>query len=99
MIEAVVGSQAPALLGSAVPVISPTEVPAHGLSHFERMLSNAEQAEHRIDAVLTQLATGQVGNLHQVMLQMEGAHMQFELFLHMRNKALESWQEVMRMQV
>jgi flagellar hook-basal body complex protein FliE len=48
---------------------------------------------------VTQLATGQSENLHQVMLSLEKAKLSFELMLQVRNKLLEGYQEVMRMQI
>ena len=51
-------------------------------------------AEH----ALTQLAAGE-GNLHQVMLDLEKARTAFQLTVQVRNKLIEGYQEIMRMQV
>ncbi len=48
---------------------------------------------------LQALATGEVENLHQVMVRLEEARMSFQLLMQVRNRALESYQELMRMQV
>lgn len=48
---------------------------------------------------VTQLAAGQSENLHRVMFSVEKAKLSFELLVQVRNKLLESYQEVMRMQV
>lgn len=48
---------------------------------------------------LQSLAAGNVDNLHQVMLRMEESRMSFQLMLQVRNRLLESYQELMRMQV
>lgn len=48
---------------------------------------------------LQRLAAGDVENLHQVMLRMEETRLSFQLMLQVRNRLLESYQEVMRMQV
>jgi flagellar hook-basal body complex protein FliE len=45
------------------------------------------------------LAEGQPVNLHQVMMKMEESRLSFQLFLQVRNRLLESYQDVMRMQV
>ncbi len=45
------------------------------------------------------LAMGEEDNLHQVMLSLEKAKLGFELALQVRNKLLEGYQEIMRMQV
>lgn len=48
---------------------------------------------------LQALATGNVENLHQVMVRLEESRMSFQLVMQVRNRALEAYQELMRMQV
>lgn len=48
---------------------------------------------------LQQLALGQVGSVHQVMIHMEEARLSFELMMQVRNRVLEAYQDVMRMQL
>lgn len=48
---------------------------------------------------LRDLATGKQGNIHHVMLALEDARMSFQLLVQVRNKVLESYQELLRMQV
>lgn len=48
---------------------------------------------------MQRLAAGDVDNLHQVMLKMEQSRLSFQLMLQVRNRLLESYQEMMRMQV
>lgn len=50
-------------------------------------------------ADLQSLAAGNVDNLHQVMLRLEESRMSFQLMLQVRNRLLESYQDLMRMQV
>jgi flagellar hook-basal body complex protein FliE len=47
----------------------------------------------------TELALGQSDNLHQVLIGAERTRLQFELAMSMRNRVLEAYQEIMRMQV
>lgn len=51
------------------------------------------------DQSIQQLALGGTDNLHQVMMTLERTRLAFELALQVRNKALEAYQELMRMQV
>jgi flagellar hook-basal body complex protein FliE len=51
------------------------------------------------DQSIQQLALGGTDNLHQVMITLERTRLAFELALQVRNKALEAYQELMRMQV
>jgi flagellar hook-basal body complex protein FliE len=48
---------------------------------------------------VTQLALGHTDNLHRVMMNLEQTRLSFELMLAVRNKALEAYQDLMRMQV
>jgi flagellar hook-basal body complex protein FliE len=45
------------------------------------------------------LQSGQNVSLHQTMIAMEEASVSFQLMVEVRNKVLESYQELMRMQV
>lgn len=48
---------------------------------------------------LQRLATGNVQNLHQVMMRLEESRISFELLLQVRNRLLEAYQDIMKMQV
>jgi len=48
---------------------------------------------------LQQLALGEAPNLHEVMVRLEESRIAFQLMLQVRNRALEAYQEVMRMQI
>ncbi len=51
------------------------------------------------DDAVRRLAVGEPVNLHQVMVQLERARLQFELVLQVRNKLLEAYQDLLRMQI
>ena len=51
------------------------------------------------DQQLRQLALGEAENLHQVMIALEKAKLSFELTVQVRNKLLEAYQDIMRMQI
>lgn len=48
---------------------------------------------------MNQLLSGQNVSLHQTMIAMEEASISFQLMVEVRNKLLEAYQELMRMQV
>lgn len=58
---------------------------------------NARQVE--ADKAATGLATGEHNNIHEVMIKMEEAEISLRLMVQMRNKVVEAYQEIMRMQV
>lgn len=48
---------------------------------------------------LREFAAGQTDNLHQVMLSLNKAKLSFEMMVEVRNKTLEGYQQIMRMQI
>lgn len=62
-------------------------------------MNSVNQQIQGSEVQIQQLATGEQDNLHQVMLSLEKAKLGFELALQVRNKLLEGYQEIMRMQV
>lgn len=48
---------------------------------------------------LQALATGEVQNLHDVMIRMEESRINFQLLMQVRGRLLEAYQDVMKMQV
>lgn len=51
------------------------------------------------DQLVRDLAVGENNNLHHVMLEIEKTKTSFQLALQVRNRLLEGYQEIMRMQV
>ena len=45
------------------------------------------------------LLSGQNVSLHQAMISMEEANVSFQMMVEVRNKLLDSYQELMRMQI
>ena len=69
---------------------------------FDSLMQNLQSLNTQVQAgsaSTTQLALGQADNLHQIMINGEQTRLQFELMLAVRNKVLEAYQELMRMQV
>lgn len=81
-------SDAPA----AAPGKSFGDMVSHGLQQVDQQLQTSQ-------VELQRLATGEATNLHQVMLRLEETRLSFQLMVQVRNRLLESYQEVMRMQV
>ncbi|MCL6451718.1 MAG: flagellar hook-basal body complex protein FliE [Acetobacteraceae bacterium] len=94
-----VGVPAPNLLGpgqgrSAGAPKGPefAEFLSRALAEVNRIQLEADQASQR-------LVYGEVEDLHQVMILTEKANLALELTIQVRNKLLEAYQEIMRMQV
>lgn len=58
---------------------------------------NRKQVE--ADQAAAGLASGKSSNIHEVMIKMEEAEISLRLMVQMRNKVVEAYQEIMRMQV
>jgi flagellar hook-basal body complex protein FliE len=77
--------------------------PADASAGFEGVLKdfvgqvNAKQAA--AGQAVSELLSGQQLPLHQAVIAMEEASVSFQLMVEVRNKLLESYQELMRMQV
>lgn len=92
-----------ALEGPQAPVESMLPQGAQGLSTFgqwfEQRLGQVNTQLQAADHGLQALATGQAQNLHQVMIDLEEARLSFQMLVQVRNRVLEAYQDVMRMQV
>ena len=86
-----------------VPELTTVESGRGTQSDFARWLdvqtNEIDASLDRADHALQQLALGETSNIHHVMIALEEARLSFELALQVRNKVLEAYQEVMRMQV
>jgi flagellar hook-basal body complex protein FliE len=87
----------------------PMAVPSQGtgvarpVGGFEDVLGQMVSEVNQRQAVATDkvqgLLSGQEVSLHETMVSMEEASLSFQLMVEVRNKLLESYQELMRMQV
>jgi flagellar hook-basal body complex protein FliE len=69
---------------------------------FDSLMQSFQSLNERIQAgqaSTANLALGEADNLHQIMISGEQTRLTFELMLAVRNKVLEAYQELMRMQV
>lgn len=66
---------------------------------LESLMSQAVQQQTIADAMSTQLALGNTDDVAAVMIAGEKASLSWQLLQQVRNKMLEAFQEIMRMQV
>ena len=92
----------PAAVGSIAPAIK-SGAAASASDAFGTVLSDAigkveglrENSQRSIDKLLS----GERGELHDVALAAQKAQLGFEMFVQVRNKVVQAYQEVMRMQL
>jgi flagellar hook-basal body complex protein FliE len=87
-------------LGQAAGAAAAQQAP---LASFQEFFADAVKKTNNLEAASQekqrQLLVGETDNLHDVMIAMEKASLSFQLTLAVRNKVLEAYQEVMRMQI
>jgi flagellar hook-basal body complex protein FliE len=86
----------------SAPSIQPS-APASSTGSFENLLGNfvgdVSQKQTAANDTVNALFSGQNVSLHQTMISMEEANLSFQMMVEVRNKLLDSYQELMKMQV
>ena len=74
-----------------------------GLGDFPGALADAinavQTAQNNAANQVQRFLEGEGGDLHQLALEQQKASLTFDMFLQVRNKVVQAYQEVMRMQV
>lgn len=89
----------------SIPEINSTQKPSASSNtqqitqSFEDMLSSLNQSQQNSDGLVEQLARGEDVDLHTVMIAMEENNVNFNVVLGIRDKLVEAYREIMRMQV
>lgn len=72
--------------------------PAFGNS-LRHAIDRVDEAQKAADGQIEAFVAGEQENLHEVMIAMNEAKLSFQLMTEVRNRLLETYQELMRMQV
>ena len=64
-----------------------------------QMVQDVSAKQNVANQAMQDLQSGQNVSLHQTMIAMEEANVSFQLMVEVRNRLLDSYQEIMRMQV
>ncbi|MEZ4483676.1 MAG: flagellar hook-basal body complex protein FliE [Syntrophotaleaceae bacterium] len=62
-------------------------------------INSVTEAQANADQAVEKLHIGQGGSLHEVMIALEKADISTRLIVQLRNKAVDAYQEIMRMSV
>ena len=86
--------------GIALPA-APSTAPSRTAGAFQDVLSNAirdvEAFGQNASASVERFLSGEGEELHSTILATQRAELSFDLFLQMRNKVVNAYQEIMRM--
>ncbi len=85
------------------PGISPKPVGSSDSESFgqvlKQSLNEVNQLQNQADEAIDALATGQNTDIHNTMIAMEKADVAFRLLMQIRNKVINAYETIMRMQV
>ena len=74
--------------------------PAEGFANtISSALEAVSDAEFAADAIAESIATGGEASVQELMTSMTKAQLSVDLLVQVRNKAVEAYQEIMRMQI
>jgi flagellar hook-basal body complex protein FliE len=85
------------LAPSSQPPIKPKEGSVNFNDMFNGFLKDVNEMQLKADQSIQKMVSGEVKDVHQVMLAVGEAKVAFNLLLEIRNKTMEAYQEVMRM--
>lgn len=66
---------------------------------FKELVNKVNDMSVQSDQMVQKLATGENRNLHETIIAVEKASISFQFMSQIRNKAMDAYQEVMRMSV
>ncbi|MBU1138695.1 MAG: flagellar hook-basal body complex protein FliE [Proteobacteria bacterium] len=87
-----------------LPLTQPDSHPvAKAESGFAKMIKStidqATEAEQYSNAAINKLNSGEAKNLHEVMIAVEEADISLKMLVQFRNKALQAYDDIMRLQI
>jgi len=62
-------------------------------------ISEVNQSQTESDLSIQKLHSGEAQNLHDVMISVEQADISLRMLVQVRNKAIQAYEEIMRMQI
>lgn len=68
-------------------------------STLSKAMTEVNQLQKEADLKIQKLSTGESNNIHDTMIAVEKADIALKLMMRVRNKIIDAYQEVMRMQV
>lgn len=93
----------PALIPSEPNITQPLQeniAPNEGFTDYlSRSIDEVNELLGSADKSAREVAVGKAENLHDAMITMEKAETAFKLLVQVRNKVIDAYQEVMRMQL
>jgi len=91
-------------IGSGLPPVADVQKPAKPAEGsfgetIKEALSKVNELQSGADEIANRLAAGDAVEIHQAMIAMQKASTALQFTVQVRNKIIEAYQEIMRMQV
>lgn len=90
------------LFGASRPELEKPVVPGDGKTFSDVLrdsVSQVNQDQVQADKAIKELVAGRTKNIHETLLAVERADSSLKLMMQVRNKVLDAYREIMRMQV
>lgn len=87
------------LMPSAIPDTKPVSGAKSFAAILEGFVEDTNRQQIQADQAVQQLATGESDSIPDTMLALSKADLSLRVFMEVRNKVIEAYQEVMRMQM
>lgn len=84
--------------GKSKTVINPANVPSFS-DTLQGFIKDVNSMQNHADKSIEKMVAGEITDVHQVMVAVEEANTAFSLMMELRNKMLDAYQEILRMQV
>jgi flagellar hook-basal body complex protein FliE len=69
------------------------------MDYLKNSFLETNESQKTADKMAQEISTGKSENIHETMLALSHAELNFNFMVQVRNKVVESYQEIMRMQV
>ncbi len=86
-------------LSVSTPSVKPVETQQNFGNVLQEAIGKLNDTQNQSDIMTNKLANGENVELHQVMITAQKASVSMQLAMEVRNKVIEAYQEVMRMQM
>jgi len=91
--------QAPFLQNQSISKLKPENKTDGFGEMFKKAIQDVNGAQKESEKLTSQLLTGEVEDIHEVMIASQKAGLSLQLTVQVRNKVVEAYQEIMRIQV
>lgn len=97
-----------AIAAVSAPIVTNTAATGSSVNHassgsfirlIDEQLASTDAKIRQADASVQSLALGKADNLHRVMMDVESARLSLDLVVQVRNRVVEAYQDLMRMQL